>query len=262
MLYRSVQHGRRSIKPSGSTPTFGSMICMWRAAASSDLGSESRPAGNHPERSACYRPKLAVQAAARTSRKQPFFGRPATVIQGGKQSSGSRAGTDLHVSLRSHELDRIGLSSCAKEVIQVTIPQQYTQASRLFELFLLDVRDALGHHSTHVTYTTVQAVLVTFRCRLKVRDALRFADALPAVLRAIFVSEWDTDIPPRAFGSRIEHTAEAQGFRRDHSFIPDDAIAVVASVLSRHVDRAEMTRVLADLPPGARDFWAGSPLVC
>ena len=61
MLYRSVQHGGRPIKPPGSTPTVGSGICMRRAAASSDLGSESRPAGSHPERPSRNRPHPVVQ---------------------------------------------------------------------------------------------------------------------------------------------------------------------------------------------------------
>ncbi len=141
----------------------------------------------------------------------------------------------------------------------MTVPQQYTQATQQFERFLLDARDTLGHHSTHVTYTTVQAVLVTFRRRLRVRDALLFADALPAVLRAIFVSDWDADASPLPFGTRAEQTAEAQAFRRDHSFVPDDAIAVVATVLRRHVDAALLDRILVSLPLGAREYWAASP---
>ena len=142
----------------------------------------------------------------------------------------------------------------------MTVPQQYTQASQEFERVLLDAGEALGHHSTHVTYTTAQAVLATFRRRLSVRDALRLAYALAAVLRAIFVIDWDADETPILFGSKAVHAAEAKQFRRDHSFVPDDAIAILGSVLSRQQGRKEISRALANLPPAAQEFWAGLPL--
>ena len=71
------------------------------------------------------------------------------------------------------------------------MPQQYWHASRDFERFMAEARDALGHTSHHQTYTTVDAVLRVFRRRLSADDALRFAGALPPVLRAIFVADWE-----------------------------------------------------------------------
>jgi uncharacterized protein (DUF2267 family) len=39
----------------------------------------------------------------------------------------------------------------------------------------------------------VQGVLQTFRRRLEISEAIRFAGVLPPVLRAIFVADWDQD---------------------------------------------------------------------
>jgi uncharacterized protein (DUF2267 family) len=141
----------------------------------------------------------------------------------------------------------------------MTIPQEYTQASRQFELFMIEARDALGHATTNQTYTTVQAVFFVFRRRLSVRDALAFAATLPAVLRAIFVSDWDVEAPCQTFPDRAALIREAQDFRRDHSFVPDDAIEVVARVLRRHVEVSRFDRMVQALPPAARGYWATEP---
>ncbi|MCJ2033840.1 DUF2267 domain-containing protein [Methylobacterium sp. J-068] len=120
---------------------------------------------------------------------------------------------------------------------------------------MIAVRDALGHATTHQAYYSVLAVLFVFRRRVSVHHAIRFADALPAVLRAMFVSEWDTRGPVLAFASRAELTREAQAFRREHSFTPDDAIDVVARTLREHTDPVRFDLALNGLPPDAREFW-------
>lgn len=136
------------------------------------------------------------------------------------------------------------------------MPQEYFTASRDFDRFMEDAKTALGHHSHHQTYTSVQAVLTVFRRRLAVGDALRFADVLPPVLRAIFVADWDADAAQRPFGPREDLVAEVQAFRPHHNFAPPDAIETVARVLRDHVDARDFERVLARLPAEARDYWA------
>jgi uncharacterized protein (DUF2267 family) len=48
----------------------------------------------------------------------------------------------------------------------LTVPSTFVHASRDLERFLLDARDELGHATTHQTWQSVLAVLVTFRARL------------------------------------------------------------------------------------------------
>ncbi|WP_421855404.1 DUF2267 domain-containing protein [Oricola sp.] len=136
------------------------------------------------------------------------------------------------------------------------MPQEYFNASRDFDAFMADAKASLGHGSHHQTYTTVDAVLIVFRRRLSARDGLRFASALPPVLRAIFVANWDPEEARSTFGTRADLEAEAKAIRPDHNFSPDGAIAIVASVLWRHVDREDFERMLAALPDEARDYWA------
>ncbi|MCA1492879.1 DUF2267 domain-containing protein [Sinorhizobium alkalisoli] len=132
---------------------------------------------------------------------------------------------------------------------------EYRQASADFDRFILEARDLAALQTTNQAYTMVQAVLRTFRRRIEISDALLFANALPPVLRAIFIDEWDLEEPIVPFSGRVAMTREVQAFRGDHNVSPDTAIADVAAALRRNVDEAVLDRVLARLPQGAVDFW-------
>lgn len=136
------------------------------------------------------------------------------------------------------------------------MPMEYRQASRDFDAFMEDLRDTAMLATTHQAYTMLQGVLQVFRRRLTVQQALDFADVLPPVLRAIFVSDWNVEEPQRAFASREAMSLEARELRPDHNFSTETAIADVAAALRRHVDPNAFERVLASLPPAASDFWA------
>ena len=135
------------------------------------------------------------------------------------------------------------------------VPFEYKRASMAFEQFMLDARDISGLGTTHQTYTMVQGVFQAFRRRLDVKEAIRFANVLPPVLRALFVADWDLDEPRRPFEDRTTMTREVQALRPDHNFAPDSSIASVAAALRRNIDQVELDRVLANLPPGAQAFW-------
>lgn len=101
----------------------------------------------------------------------------------------------------------------------------------------------------------VQGVLQTFRRRLTLPEAIRFAGVLPPVLRAIFVADWNTSEPRRSFGNRTEMTQEVQSLRADHNFAPDTAIPAVAVALRKNTDAEKLDTVLNNLPAAVRDFW-------
>jgi uncharacterized protein (DUF2267 family) len=138
----------------------------------------------------------------------------------------------------------------------MTIPMEIQHASEDFERFLADARDISGLTTRNQTYTMVQGVLHVFRRRLDVREALLFANALPPVLRAIFVAEWNIDEPRRPFSDRASMTREVQSLRKNHNFAPDTAIRDVATALRRNMDGAVLDRVLAALSERASDFWS------
>ena len=105
------------------------------------------------------------------------------------------------------------------------VPSEYQRASLDFDKFMVDARDIAGLATTNMAWNMVVGVLHTFRRRLDVRDAARFANVLPPVLRAA------------------------------HNFAPDTAIRDVATALRRNIDDEDFDRVLAELPEGAVEFW-------
>ena len=139
------------------------------------------------------------------------------------------------------------------------VPRQYQLASLEFSQFLSDARDAAGLTSTNAAYTMVQGVLHTFRRRLDIKEAILFASVLPAVLRALFVADWNLEEPKRSFEDRASMTKEVQALRPNHNYSPDSAIHDVATALRKHVDEEILDRVLAQLPDGAAQFWHVAP---
>ena len=135
------------------------------------------------------------------------------------------------------------------------VPPEYQRASQDFDAFLADARDSCDLVTTHQAFTVVQGVFLVFRRRLGLSDALAFAGALPPVLRALYVEGWSPDEPRRPFADLETMTAEVRSLRPAHNFAPDTAIHDVAVALRRHVPGAALEAVLAQLPPGARDFW-------
>lgn len=135
------------------------------------------------------------------------------------------------------------------------MPMEYRHASEQFDAFMEAVRERSGLATRNQTYTMVQGVFQVFRSRLTVAEAIAFAQVLPAVLRAIFVSEWDISRPIKPFGNRYEMTHEVKGLRRDHNFSPDTAIADVAFAMRQAVDPIAFQRALDSLPPEAATYW-------
>jgi len=135
------------------------------------------------------------------------------------------------------------------------MPVEYQRATDHFHQFLADARDEANLGSVHQAYTMAQGVFQVFRRRLKIEEAIRFANILPAGLRALFVADWDTEEPILPFEDRASMTREVQSLRPQHNFSPDSSIRDVAVALRRNVDEAALDRVLATLPETARQFW-------
>lgn len=135
------------------------------------------------------------------------------------------------------------------------MPLEYRQASADFDAFMKDLVATSMIQTSHQAYTMLQAVLQVFRDRLTVDQAIAFANVLPPVLRAIFVSDWDTEAPVKPFVDRDALMKEVRAFRHDHNLSTDTALEDVTVVIRRHVDQAAFERVLNTLPPDARRFW-------
>ena len=70
------------------------------------------------------------------------------------------------------------------------MPWTYRQASREWQAFLGDAKEAMDLASDNAAFTAVEGVLMAFRCRLTPQQVIDFAQVLPAVLRALFVADW------------------------------------------------------------------------
>src|SRR5512137_870901 len=125
----------------------------------------------------------------------------------------------------------------------MTFPAEYERATDHFYAFLVDVRDLSGFGSCHQAYTTAQGVLQTFRRRLTLPDAIRFAGALPVGLRALFVADWNPNEPRMPFTDREQMTREVKALRGEHNFSGETAIRDVAVALRRHVDNARLDAI-------------------
>ena len=136
------------------------------------------------------------------------------------------------------------------------VPMEYRLASQDFDRFLGEVAQETGLATRNQAYTTTQGVLLCFRRRLSLSEAIGFAQVLPAMLRALFVMDWDLREPRSENWDRDLMTAEVKQLRLDHNFSPDEAIENVAHVLRGHVDAAAFARCLAALPPESRAFWS------
>lgn len=142
----------------------------------------------------------------------------------------------------------------------MTVPMEIQHAGEAFDRFMLRAMVLADLTTRHQTYTMAEGVLRTFRRRLTLKDAVRFAGALPPLLRAIYVSDWDVEAPVLPFGDRRDMTREVQDLRRHHNLAPDNAIAAVALALRETLtDVAAFDRALAVLPAEAAAFWAVDP---
>ena len=139
------------------------------------------------------------------------------------------------------------------------MPREYQRAEQAFSAFLEDIKSDLNSPTRNTAYTTVQSVFIVFRRRLSLEQAIAFAAVLPALLRAIFVQDWDTAEERRDFIDLDAMNAEVKAVRQAHNFSPDRAIEEVAAVLWRHVDREAFHKTLAAISPEALAFWGGPP---
>jgi len=136
------------------------------------------------------------------------------------------------------------------------LPFEYQNASLQFDQFIVDARDFAGLPTTNMAWNMVIGVLHTFRRRLSVKDALAFANALPPVVRALFIEDWDTEQAVAEFDSREAMIKEVRSVRHHHNFSPDNAIQAVAAALWKNIDEAVFERALKRLPAAAQAYWS------
>ncbi len=136
-------------------------------------------------------------------------------------------------------------------------PLEYAMATQTWQKVLDAVRDETDLATSNQAFTVLEGVLRAFRRRLDVQDSLRFADALPVPVRALFVHDWDIEEECMPFLPPLQLADEVRSLRRDHNFAPDTAVPDVARALRRFVHPFHFDELIASLPQGAEEFWRG-----
>ena len=85
--------------------------------------------------------------------------------------------------------------------------------------------------------------------------ALDFANALPPVLRAIFIEDWNLASPVTPMPGKEKLRAEVKAIREAHNFSTDTAIAEVALALHSNMNELDHGLLLKNLPAEAAAYW-------
>lgn len=136
-------------------------------------------------------------------------------------------------------------------------PPEYQRASVDFEKFMVTARDHAGLATTNMAWNMVEGVLHTFRRRLTLEQALRFADQLPPVIRGLFIEGWKPGEQVAAPGTRAEMLREIRALRHAHNFSPENSIESVGFALFAVVPSDAFARALDALPLELRKLWSG-----
>jgi len=137
----------------------------------------------------------------------------------------------------------------------MTIPSAYRRATQGFEKFLEDLLTISSLATSHQCFTQTRAVFLVFRSHVEPQVALDFANALPPVLRAIFIEDWNLASPVTPMPGKEKLLAEVKAIREAHNFSTDTAIAEVAVALRQNMNESDYDLMLKSLPSEAATYW-------
>ncbi len=135
----------------------------------------------------------------------------------------------------------------------MTVPQDVTYASQQLQEWLLELKQHALLGSTNGSYAMLRAVLHEVRDRSRMDDTLRFADALPPLVRGIMLEAWHpldavvTTRPPflDAVKARLE----------PHHPPPETIVEDVLAVLAHRTHPNLLHTITEHLPPELQSQW-------
>ena len=137
----------------------------------------------------------------------------------------------------------------------MTIPSAYRSTTQDFEKFLKDLLAISSLATSNQCYTQTRSVFLVFRSHVEPQVALDFANALPPVLRAIFIEDWNLASPVTPMPGKSELLAEVKSVREAHNLSTDTAIAEVALALRQNMNELDYGLMLKNLPAEAAMYW-------
>ena len=124
-------------------------------------------------------------------------------------------------------------------------------------LWLKDVMERLNTYDRRHAYSTMRAVLHALRDRIGPQNAAHLGAQLPMLLRGLFYEGWDPTGKPtkeRHESAFLAHIARELPRAAGPGEIEQGALAVL-DVLSKHIDRGAVVKLVAILPQDLRRFW-------
>lgn len=123
-------------------------------------------------------------------------------------------------------------------------------------VWLKEIMERLETADRHRAYMALKVTLHALRDRLSVEEAAQLGAQLPLIVRGLFFEGWRPAAKP-------DRTEAWENFMRpvylaacqDGSFTPEEVVAAVFDVLSRHVSSGEIDDVIGQLPRDLRILW-------
>jgi len=139
----------------------------------------------------------------------------------------------------------------------MTVPRDVVSGSEQFRDWLVALKERAMLGSTNQSYAMLRAVLHEVRDRLPLDEALRFADALPPLVRGIMLEAWH---PERAAGGGAAETRpsflDAVKVRLEpHQPPPDSIVEDALAVLAQRTPPNILPILSEHMPPELREAW-------
>lgn len=135
----------------------------------------------------------------------------------------------------------------------MTIPLDVTNATEQLQAWVLDLQTRAMLGSVNQSFPMLRAVLQEVRDRLSVDDALRIADALPALARGVMLEHWQPQDPVPAAGRSVLEGVRARV--AGHHAPPDSIVDDVLAVLAHRVYPQYLPVLTAHLPAELQPAW-------
>jgi uncharacterized protein (DUF2267 family) len=133
-------------------------------------------------------------------------------------------------------------------------PSVIAKTVQTTDIWLHELENFLGPGET-IAWKVLSTVLHKLRDRLPLSVAAHLGAQLPLLVRGAYYDQFEPDkLPMRC--SYEEFVAEVDEWLADIRPVdPEDAIAAVFALLSRHIPSGQISKVQAALPKELRSFW-------
>ena len=125
-------------------------------------------------------------------------------------------------------------------------------------IWLNEIMDRIGP-DRQTAWKILSVVLHKLRDRLPVELSAHLGSQLPLLIRGVYYDQFEPGKQPTDCDSHEEFAAEVAEWLSDIRPVdPDEAIAAVFAVLTRHVSEGQIVKVRNALPKGIRLAWDGA----